>query len=98
MAFCGGVFAGWVDFNNDEPLATVMVILVVTFLLGMLLPKKSLAMGSDGCGVRSRGIPVRPQPGLPTHQPAQPGMVRFAVGHYPCPDGCLRRCHWAGDP
>jgi hypothetical protein len=41
MAFCGGAFAGWVDFNNDEPQATVMVIVVVTFLLGMLMPKKA---------------------------------------------------------
>ena len=41
LAFAGGIFAGWVDFNNDEPQATVLVILVVTFLLGMILPGKA---------------------------------------------------------
>ena len=34
LALVGGVFAGWVDFNNDEPQAAVLVILVVTFVLG----------------------------------------------------------------
>ena len=33
------MFAGWVDFNNDEPQAAVLVILVVTFLLGLMRPK-----------------------------------------------------------
>ena len=41
LAFIGGIFAGWVDFNNDEPQATMLVILVVTFLLGMILPGKA---------------------------------------------------------
>ena len=39
IAFAGGIFAGWVDFNNDEPQAAVLVILVVTFLLGLIQPK-----------------------------------------------------------
>lgn len=37
----GGIFAGWVDFNNDEPQAAVLVILLVTFLLGLLTPKRA---------------------------------------------------------
>lgn len=41
LAFAGGIFAGWVDFNNDEVQAAVLVILVVTFLLGMLVPKRA---------------------------------------------------------
>ena len=41
LAFAGGIFAGWVDFNNDEPQAVVLVILVVTFLLGMTIPGKA---------------------------------------------------------
>jgi hypothetical protein len=41
LALAGGIFAGWVDFNNDEPQASVLVILVVTFLLGLILPRKA---------------------------------------------------------
>jgi hypothetical protein len=41
LALSGGIFAGWVDFNNDEPQAAVLVILVVTFLLGLLQPRLS---------------------------------------------------------
>ncbi len=39
LALAGGIFAGWVDFNNDEPQAAVLVILIVTFLLGLFRPK-----------------------------------------------------------
>lgn len=38
-AVCGAIFAGWVDFNNDEPQAAALLILVVTFLLGLIFPK-----------------------------------------------------------
>jgi hypothetical protein len=41
LALCGGIFAGWVDFNNDEVQATVLVILVMTFLLGLILPTRA---------------------------------------------------------
>lgn len=41
IAFAGGAFAGWVDFNNDEPQAAVLVILVVTFVLGLTLPRRA---------------------------------------------------------
>jgi len=41
LAFAGGIFAGWVDFNNDEVQAAVLVILVVTFLLGMIIPSRA---------------------------------------------------------
>jgi hypothetical protein len=41
LALVGGVFAGWVDFNNDEPQAAVLVILVVTFVLGLTMPGKA---------------------------------------------------------
>jgi hypothetical protein len=41
LAFAGGIFAGWVDFYNDEVQATVMVILVMTFLLGLIEPRKA---------------------------------------------------------
>lgn len=41
IALCAAAFAGWVDFNNDEPQAAVLVILVITGLLGWLLPGKA---------------------------------------------------------
>jgi len=41
LAFTGGIFAGWVDFNNDEVQAAVLVILVMTFLLGMVEPPRA---------------------------------------------------------
>ncbi len=37
----GAVLAGWVDFNNNEPQAAVLVILVVTFLAGVVYPGKA---------------------------------------------------------
>ena len=40
LAFSGGILAGWIDFNNGEPQAAVLVILAVTFLLGLFLPRK----------------------------------------------------------
>ena len=41
IALVGAGFAGWVDFNNDEPQAAVLVILVFTGMLGMLFPKRA---------------------------------------------------------
>jgi hypothetical protein len=41
IAFAGGIFAGWVDFNNDEVQAAVLVILVVTFVTGSIMPGKA---------------------------------------------------------
>jgi hypothetical protein len=39
LALTGGIFAGWVDFNNNEPQAAVLVILMATFLLGLIEPR-----------------------------------------------------------
>jgi hypothetical protein len=41
FALISGMFAGWVDFNNDEPQAAVLLILIITFLLGVLMPRKA---------------------------------------------------------
>jgi hypothetical protein len=41
IALIGAGFAGWVDFNNNEPQAAVLVILVFTSLLGFLQPSKA---------------------------------------------------------
>ena len=40
FALAGGVWIGWIDFNNDEPQAAVLAVLVVTFLLGLALPRQ----------------------------------------------------------
>ena len=41
VALIGGCVAGAVDFNNDEPQATVLVIIVFTGLLGFAQPRKA---------------------------------------------------------
>ncbi len=41
IALLGGIFAGWVDFNNDEPQAAVLVILAVTVLTGLIFPSRA---------------------------------------------------------
>lgn len=41
VALVSGLFTGWVDFNNDEPQAAALLILIITFLLGFLLPRKA---------------------------------------------------------
>lgn len=41
LALAGGIFAWWVDSRNDEPQAAVLVILMVTFPLGFLVPRRA---------------------------------------------------------
>lgn len=41
LSLAGGIFAWWVDSRNDEPQAAVLVVLVVTFIVGFLLPKRA---------------------------------------------------------
>ena len=41
LALAGGIFAWWVDSRNDEPQAAVLVILMVTFVLGFLVPRRA---------------------------------------------------------
>lgn len=41
MALMGGFAAGAVDFNNDEPQAAMLVIIVFTGLLGFVQPRKA---------------------------------------------------------
>ena len=41
LALAGGSFAWWVDSMNDEPQAAVLVILVATFVLGLLVPRRA---------------------------------------------------------
>ncbi len=41
LALVGAALAGWVDFNNDEPQAAVLVILFFTITLGLVQPAKA---------------------------------------------------------
>ena len=41
LAVIGGFLAGAVDFNNDEPQATVIVIVLFTGLLGFIQPRRA---------------------------------------------------------
>src|SRR5512143_2452269 len=41
LAVIGGFLAGAVDFNNDEPQAAVIVIVVFAGLLGFIQPRKA---------------------------------------------------------
>jgi glycopeptide antibiotics resistance protein len=41
LALAGGIFGWWVDSRNDEPQAAVLVILMVTFVLGFLVPRRA---------------------------------------------------------
>jgi len=66
LAALGAVFAGWVDFNNDEPQAAVLVILVVTIVLGLSLPRKAwlwaiiVALGIPAVYLTARTLGYQP--------------------------------------
>jgi hypothetical protein len=45
LSLTGGILAWRVDSGNDEPQAAVLVILVVTFMLGFLLPNRAWLWG-----------------------------------------------------
>jgi len=45
LALAGGLLAGWVDFNNDEPQAAVLLILLWTAIVGFIQPRKAWRLG-----------------------------------------------------
>ena len=88
-ALAGGVFAGWVDFNNDEPQAAVLVILVVTFLLGMVLPSRAwlwaliVALGLPGVYLAARGLGLQPvSPPSPGWYASLLALIPALIGAY----------------
>jgi hypothetical protein len=74
LALCVAIFAGWVDFNNDEPQAAALIILVMTILLGWLQPAKAwlwaiiVASGLPGMYLMLRAL---------GYQPASPPSPRW---------------------
>ncbi len=41
LSFAGGLIAGWVDFNNDEPQAAAIVVILCAALLGFAQPRNA---------------------------------------------------------
>ena len=66
IALLGAAYAGWVDFNNDEPQAAVLMILLITALLGWLVPGKAwlwaiiLALGLPAMYFLQRALGLHP--------------------------------------
>jgi hypothetical protein len=83
LAFAGGVFAGWVDFNNDEPQAAVLVILLVTFLTGLITPRKAwlwaiiIALCLPGVYLLASGLGYQPV------SPPSPGWYASLIALIP---------------
>ena len=89
IAILGGIFAGWVDFNNDEPQAAVLVILVLTFLCGMLFPKKAwlwaviIALGVPGVYLLATNLGYQPvSPPSPGWYASLLALIPAFIGAY----------------
>jgi hypothetical protein len=89
LAFAGGIFAGWVDFNNDEPQAAVLVILVVTFLTGLIFPRKAwmwaiiVALCLPGVYLLARGLGYQPvSPPSPGWYASLLALIPAFIGAY----------------
>lgn len=89
LALAGGIFAGWVDFNNDEPQAAVLVILMVTVPLGLMVPRKAwlwaiiVALCLPGVYLFVRGLGYQPvSPPSPTWYASLIGLIPAFIGAY----------------
>lgn len=89
LALSGGIIAGWVDFNNDEPQAAVLVILTVTFLLGLMLPRKAwlwaifVAVCLPGVYLFERSLDYQPvSPPSPSWYASLLALIPAFIGAY----------------
>ncbi len=89
LALAGAGFAGWVDFHNDEPQAAVLVILIVTFLLGAILPSKAwlwaiiVALGVPGMYLLLRSLGYQPtSPPSPRWYASLLALIPGFIGAY----------------
>jgi hypothetical protein len=89
FALLGAAFAGWVDFNNDEPQAAVLVILVITALLGCLLPGKAwlwgiiVALGLPAMYLLQRAMGLQPtSPPSPRWYASLLALIPAFIGAY----------------
>ncbi len=89
FALAGGACAGWIDFNNDEPQAAVLVILVATFLLGLAIPRRGwlwaivVALGLPGMYLVLRAMGYQPvSPPSPAWFASLLGLIPAFLGAY----------------
>lgn len=89
LAFLGAAFAGRVDFNNDEPQAAVLVILAVTFALGVLQPGKAwlwaiiVASGLPGVYLSASALRYQPvSPPSPVWYASLLALIPAFIGAY----------------
>ena len=96
LAFAGGIFAGWVDFNNDEVQAAVLVILMVTFLLGMIIPSRAwlwaiiVGLCLPGFYLIAHGLGYQPvSPPSPGWYASLLALIPASIGAYAGALACL---------
>ncbi len=89
VALLGAAFGGWVDFNNDEPQAAVLVILVITAVLGALVPGKAwlwaiiVALGVPGMYFLLRSFGFQPvSPPSPGWYASLLALIPAFIGSY----------------
>ncbi len=89
IGILSAAFAGWVDFNNDEPQAAVLVILVGTILLGWLQPGKAwlwaiiIALGLPGMYMMLRALGYQPtSPPSPGWYASLLALIPAFIGAY----------------
>ena len=89
LALLGAAFAGWVDFNNDEPQAAVLVILVVTVVLGSILPTRAwlwaiiVALGLPAVYLSARALGKQPvSPPSPGWYASLLALIPAFIGAY----------------
>ncbi len=83
VSLAGGIFALWVDSRNDEPQAAVLVILVMTFLVGFLLPKRAWLWAIIVGLCIPLGYLVTRAVGIPPRIPVEPGWYASAIALIP---------------
>ena len=83
LSFAGGIFALWVDSRNDEPQAAVLIILVVTFLVGFLLPKRAWLWALIVGLCLPLGYLVTRAVGILPQVPVEPGWYASAIAVIP---------------
>jgi hypothetical protein len=83
LAFAGGILAWRIDSRNDEPQAAVLVILVVTFLLGFLLPRRAWLWAAIVGLCLPLGYLVSRSVGFLPQNPVEPGWYASAIALIP---------------
>ncbi len=83
MALAGGIFAWWVDSRNDEPQTAVLVILMVTFPLGFLVPRRAWLWAVITGGSLPVGYLLSRTLGYVPAAPVEPGWYASVIALIP---------------